>query len=206
MKKALSLLLAFIAACNLVACGGATSSSGENAPVTSTSIASSSQSAESETQNIEVEEELFDVVVTLPADLVGETTQENLDAAQNNHFHKATLNSDGSVTIEMSKKQHNALLSTLSESTTEQLNKMVGSEEYPDITAIDVNSDFTKFTVTTKNAEISLPESFSVMAFYIFGGMYNAFSGNSDAEITVEFVNADSGKVISTANSSDIAK
>lgn len=202
MKKTLSLLLAFILACSLVACGGAGPSSSETSP---TSTSNSTESSENGSQKIETEEELFNVVVTFPADLVGETTQGELDAQQNDHFHKATLNSDGSVSIEMSKKQHKALLSELSKSATEELNKMVGSEEFPDITAIDVNSDFTKFTVTTKNTEISLPESFSVMTFYIFGGMYNVLSGNADATITVDFVNADSGEIISTANSDEIA-
>lgn len=46
-------------------------------------------------------------------------------------------------------------------------------------------------------------ESFSTMAFYMYGEMYNVFSGENISNISVTFINADTGQVIETANSAD---
>ena len=83
---------------------------------------------------------------------------------------------------------------------------MTGSEEFPNITNIETNDDFTVFTVTTKSTELSLSESFSVMGFYMYGGMYGAFNGaDPDTfDVRVDFVNADSGEIIDTASLSDV--
>lgn len=204
MKKTLSLALAFILAISLVACGSTGASSDESAPVNSPATSGNSESAKNESQKIEAEEGIFNVVVTLPADLVGETTQEKLDAEQNDHFHKATLNADGSVSIEMSKKQHKALMEELAANIDKSLSEMVGSEDYPDITDIKSEEDYTHFIVTTKNTDLSLTESASVIGFYIYGGMYSAFNGSDDTTVIVDFVNADSGEIIATADSSQL--
>ena len=55
--------------------------------------------------DVEVDEGLFDVELTIPKDYVGETTQENLDAlAAEKGFKSITLNPDGSATYIMTKK------------------------------------------------------------------------------------------------------
>lgn len=48
-----------------------------------------------------------------------------------------------------------------------------------------------------------MTESFLVMAFYMYGGMYSLFSGKEGENITVNYYSA-SGELIQTANSSDI--
>ena len=83
------------------------------------------------------------------------------------------------------------------------MNEMVGSENYPNFTKIEANENFTEFTVTTKSAELDMNESFSTMAFYMYGGLYGVFSGENVSNISVTFINADTGQVIETANSSD---
>ena len=42
------------------------------------------------------------------------------------------------------------------------------------------------------------------MAFYTYGGMYAIFNGETVDNIHVDFVNTDTGEVISSANSSDM--
>ena len=79
-------------------------------------------------------------------------------------------------------------------------------EDYPNITSIEANDDFTSFTVTTKSTELDFAESFSVLAFYIYGGMYNQFNGTPVDNVHVDFVNADSGEIISSADSKDLAE
>lgn len=207
MKKGLSLVLAAALALSLAACGGASSSGSAagDAPAAS-SPASSGVDALDSLGDVEVDENIFDVAVTLPADLVGETTQEELErktAGQN--IHSITLNDDGSATFMMSKSQHKAYMREMADSINESLAEMVGSETYPNITAIKANADFTQFTVTTKSTELSLEESFSVMGFYLQGGMYAIFNGTKgDVNIHVDFVNADTGEILASTDSSDM--
>lgn len=155
--------------------------------------------------DIEVDDNLFDVTITIPADYVSSTTQEELDAEVAEIGCKATLNDDGSATYVMTKKQHKKLMDDIASNINDSLNEMVGSEDYPNITAVTANSDFTKFTVTTKNTEPDMSESFAVMGLYMFGGLYHIFDGTTVDNIHVDYVNADSGEVISSADSSDMA-
>lgn len=165
-----------------------------------------SDASESEPSGgVEVDEGLFDVELTVPADFISESTQEELDiVCEENGFKSIILNEDGSATYTMTKKQHKELMDGYRKDINNNLNEMIGSEEYPNITNIEANDNFTEFTVTTKNAELDMAESFSVLAFYMAGGMYNAFSGEEVENISVTFVNADTGDVIDIANSSDM--
>jgi len=168
------------------------------------------QNMEEETEQIEaigdidVDKNLFDVTITVPKDFIGETTQEELDAkAKENGFKSATLNSDGSVTYVMTKAQHKEMLDGISNSINDALAELVGSDNTPNITDIKANDDFTSFTITTKNEEPDLAESFTVLSLYMYGGMYSIFSGNEVDNIHVDFVNAASGEIISSADSKD---
>lgn len=153
--------------------------------------------------NFEVEKGIFDVTITIPAEFMRETSQEELDEAAAEIGYKVKLNDDGSATYTMTKSQHKQMMDEITDSLTESINEMVGSEDYPNFTKIETNSDFTNFIVTTKSLEPDLNESFSVMGFYMFGGIYNIFNGTEVDNIHVEFVNADSGEVISSSDSKE---
>ena len=154
--------------------------------------------------DIAVDEGLFDVELTIPADFVGETTQEELDSLATEKGYKSiTLNSDGSATYIMTKSQHNDMMDKIATTLNDSLAEMVGSEDYPNFTEVKANDDFTEFTITTKSSELDLSESFSTIAFYMYGGMYNIFNGTPVDNVSVTFINADSGEVISTSNSAD---
>ncbi|HIX13874.1 MAG TPA: flagellar hook-length control protein FliK [Candidatus Anaerofilum faecale] len=200
MKKAVAIVAAVCVASALVACGHVSSSS-----VPTSKPATSDGSASSE-QKIEVEEEVFDVKVTLPADMVGETTQEQLDSENAGKVHSVTLNNDGSVTFVMSKSQHKEMMAEMAASLDESLSEMVGTEDYPNVQKIEHNDDYTSFTITTTSTELSLQESMSAMVYYVSGGMYNTFAGNPSANIHVDFVNADSGEIIASSDSSEMAE
>ncbi len=154
--------------------------------------------------DVEVEENLLSVEITLPAEYSEGTTQEEIDASVGNDtFKSATVNADGSITYKMSKKQHKALLADIAEQYNSALQEMVGSESTPNITEISANEDFTHFTVKTKSTELDLAESFSVLALYMYGGIYGIFNEYTPDNIAVEFYNADSGELIESANSKD---
>lgn len=155
--------------------------------------------------DLEVDKGLFNVEITIPADFVGETTQAELDAIATEHGYKSiVLNSDGSATYTMTKEQHKILMDGIVESINTSLSEMIGSADYPNFTAITANDDFTHFEVTTKSTELDFTESFSVVAFYLYGGMYHAFNGSTVDNIHVDFINADSGQIIESADSANI--
>lgn len=200
MKKSLLVLVVSLILCfGLVACGGTSNSSSTTESGSEENLTESQANA---LGDIETEDNLFDVTITIPKDLVGDTTQAQLDeTAKGGQFHSATLNADGSATYTMSKKQHKAMLEGLRTSITKSLSEMVGSTDYPNVTDVKANDDFTEFTVTTKSSELTSQESFSVMQFYMYGGYYGIFSGKTPDNVHVDFVNANSGKIITSADS-----
>lgn len=143
---------------------------------------------------------------TIPAEYVQENkTQAELDrVAKESGYKSITLNSDGSVTYKMSKKQHDELMAEMRNELNNSLKEMVESGDNPTFVDIKANSDFTQFTVTTTSEELNLVESFSVLGFYMYGYTYAAFDGREVDNISVKFVNASTGKVISQANSKDL--
>lgn len=217
MKKTPASVISVLLCASLVACGTPVPAS---STPSSSSVAASSASASSAASDpdsalsdldslgdIEVDKNLFDVEITVPADFVGETTQEELDAkAKESDIHSITLNEDGSATYVMSKAQHKKVLEELSASINETLAEMSTSGDFPTITNVSANDDFTNFTVTVSADELGLAESMSVIGLYMYGGLYGIFSGQTPDNIHVDFVNADSGEVISSADSSEAGK
>lgn len=214
-KKIVTLLL--ISALAVSGCGGSDTSSdtSNNAPAETPQTTTEVQTeAETETTadlseldavgDIEVEENLFTVELTIPADYVGEATQADLDASAQEYGYKSiTLNADGSATYVMTKAQHEEMMNEMATEIDTALNALIGSTDYPNFTAIEANNDYTSFTITTKSTELDMNESFSVMIFYMYGGMYNIFNGTQVDNVHIDFVNADSGEIISSADSSD---
>lgn len=190
---------------------GSTSSPPSATPETPAVESSAPESAEEGSEyavldalgDVDVEKELFDVTITVPADFIGEATQADLDEGAKENGYKVKLNDDGSATFTMTKSQHREMLSGIAENLSQELSDMVGSEDFPTFTDISYNDDFTSFTVTTTSSELNLTESMSVLVFYSYGGMYNIFTGNSVDNIHVDFVNADTGDIISSSDSKD---
>ena len=155
--------------------------------------------------DIEVDKGLFNVTITVPKDMMGEITQEELDASvEEKGFKSATLNADGSATYVMTKSQHETMMDEMRENINESMAEMVGSESTPNITSVVANDNFTSFTVTTKNTSPDFVESMSVLALYMYGGLYAVYNGDNVENIHVDFVNADSGEIISSADSENM--
>lgn len=215
-KKTVSLLL--LSMLILSSCGSKNATGPVNNQPATDNTELSSENAESEIQEsetsvsdldalgeIEVDEKIFDVELTIPADYVAGQTQEDLDSLADEHgFKSIILNNDGSATYTMTKQQHKELLSEYREQINNSLNEMVSSGDYPNFTEITANDNFTEFTVKTKSTELDMGESMSVMAFYMYGGLYSVFSGENVDNVSVTFVNAETGDIVDTANSSDM--
>ncbi len=146
------------------------------------------------------------IELTVPADFLDEgTTQESLDAevSKADGFISAKINADGSATYVMTEERHNDLMTELGQNIDTELADMADSSDYPNIVSVSASNDYTTFTVTLSTDTVGLQESIMVMAFYMYGGMYNAFNGTPADNVSVQFVNQ-SGTVLESANSRDM--
>ncbi len=145
------------------------------------------------------------VELIIPASFMEGQTQDELDKlSKDEGYESITLNDDGSATYVLTEKKHKDMMKDMTDTINDTLKDLIGSDDYPNVTDIKTNNNYTEFTVTTKSTELDLSESFSVMMFYMYGGMYNVFNGKEADNISVTFINADTGETISTSNSSDI--
>lgn len=207
MRRVSAFVLACALALSLSACGGGASSAtapSVSAAASSSSTVSSNSAASSEADAIRKDEGLFDVTVIYPADFVGETTQAELDqdvSESNGGIKSATLNEDGSATYVMSKAYYDNALQAMADGITSTLDAMVGSETYPNFTAIEANDNFTSFTITTTSTELSADESLSVVTLCFYSGIYGIIAGEQPENVHVDFVNADTGEIIESSDS-----
>ena len=199
MKKTIFFALSIIICLSLAGCGGSSNDTQQN-------IEEDSKSEE--TQSIEVDEGLLNVEITVPPDFLEEgTTQETLDeTAKEEGLKSITLNDDGSATYIMSKSKHDEMMAGIRESIDESMAEMINPETYPTFVEVTSNDDYTHFTVKLSTNEVGISESVSVLGFYVLGGLYNAFNGTPVDDVTVSFVNADTGDIIQEAHSSEMAE
>ena len=224
MRKTALLIATALLTAALTACSGnggtsaTTSNSASNAEQQTATASTAKDDGEDQNAGqastteggIDVDKGLLNVEITIPAETAeyygfNFESQEEADAyAKEQGFKSATLGDDGSVTIVMSRSQHKKTMEGLSKTIDEALQEMIGSEDYPNITAVEHNDNYTSFTVTTKSEELGFNESFSVLAFYIYGGMYNSFNGTPADNIHVDFINEASGEVIDSFDSKNM--
>ena len=178
MKKSICLLLAFALMLSLCACSGKDGG----------------------------KEEAEDITLTMPSGFFEEgMTQEELDeTAQESGWKSATLNEDGSVTFVVAKEKHEEMLQETRDMIEESIDELVSSGSCPSIISVEANDDYSVFKVTLNAEEVGMAESFSVLSFYMLGGMYQLVNGAEDNNVTVQFVNEATGEVIQEANSSEL--
>ena len=152
--------------------------------------------------DVEVENGILTVSITIPAELVGEITQEELDEGKGTNYVSAVINDDGSVTYKMTKAQHKEMLASLVKGFDEGIQEMVDDNENYSIASVTYNEDFTVFDVTMDGNELGLGDSFSVMAFYMYGGMYGIFTGKRPEHVVVNFYDPE-GNLIESGDSAN---
>ena len=157
-------------------------------------------------ETIEVEENLLSVEITIPAEYFGEEdAQERCDEyVEEGKCKDATVNEDGSVTIVMSKKQHEEMLVETKAAVDEALVQMVETTEDASFVSIEANEDCTEFKVILSSDTVGFMESFSAYVLYMYGGIYAAYAGTDVENIAVVFINQATNEVIETYNSADM--
>lgn len=215
MKRLVALTAAAVLALSLAACSTAPSTADTPAETPAPTAAPTTEpdislqeaaDAISTAEQIEVEDNLFDVTITLPADYASDITAEEIaQQVADGKVHTGVLNDDGSVTYTMSKAQHAALLESVAAQLRSTLDDMIGSADYPNLTAIETNDDFTDFTVytTTQPGAVGLSDEMSVLIYYTCGKMYGIVSGQEPDNIHVDILNAESGELVSAHDSKD---
>lgn len=225
MKKLLAFMLALSMTIFLAACGGSKSEPAAPTPApapTETTQQPEETPTEPEEEpseedliedegwdelealgQIQTENGILTVSITMPADLVGEeVTQEELDANAGENYISAKLNDDGSVTYKLTKKQHKAMMDGMVEGMESSFQEMIDDPDFS-YTEIKHNKDFTQFDVTVSGDELNLADSIGTLAFYMYGGLYGIFSGHTAENVIINFYNA-SGELINTADSANL--
>ncbi len=151
---------------------------------------------------VEVVEGLLTVSLTIPASLVGEITQAELDESiRENQFQSAQLNADGSVTYRITKEQHQKILAELRGSIDRAIEELVNAKETYAIDSILPNADYTVFDVHLETDEVGMAAAFAVIPMYLYGGMYGIWSGNRVDKVLVNFYDTN-GNLIDSDDSS----
>ena len=86
--------------------------------------------------NVDVKDGIFNVKLTIPAEYVGEATQEQLDEQAAEYGYKITKNDDGTATYTMTKSQHKKMLEDIANSINDSFSEYIGTDDYPNITNI----------------------------------------------------------------------
>jgi hypothetical protein len=198
----------------LAGCAGSDSST-EASSASPTSAASSQAPAPSESPSetttedleavgdIEVDNGLLSVTVTVPADLAEGATQADIDKAiADGEMLDGQINDDGSVTYVMSSAQHDAILDGFRAS----VDEIVVEEQktnpglYEEVT---YNDEMTEFTVVVADRQ-RYEQSMSMLGLgLVFGGsFYQIFYGvpEADRNVVIEYVDGATGDVFDTYN------
>lgn len=157
--------------------------------------------------NIESDSNILTIEVTLPSSIDGISDSEIEELKKEDGYISITRNEDNSITYVMTKAKQHELMNKLKSRFNDFAATTPGSADYPNVTKLEVNNDFSKFTITTtatSKDEISLSETALAAVFYSFGGAYKGYACDSDTSVTVEYVCDSTGEVIATGNSADV--
>lgn len=149
MKKILALIISSSLLFSFTGCGNSNKNS-DSAKATSSNSASEKKES---SKDVSVDEGLLDVTITLPASMFENET--NFDPKAYNEeqgFKETIVNEDGSISITMSKKKHNELMSDMKKSIDETFSEIIESEETPYIKKITSDKDFSTVTVEVDKA------------------------------------------------------
>lgn len=208
-KKLIALTLAV--ALTATACGNSSSAPAEQ-PAETTAAAEEEAPAADEAPAAEEKAPAADeaaaddgatVEVTIPSDFYEdvEITQEALDkeAAEIEGL-TYVLNDDKSVTCTMTKEAQAAKLEATETTLKNQMKQFADdSENYPTISKVEANADYTEFKITTTAAnadELDVAEAMAFVSVTISAGMYQIFEGipYEECEVNVIFVNEETGE------------
>lgn len=174
------------------------------------SACSNSQQTEDSNQktSIKVEKKLLSKEVTVPKnflDLIGVTDpQEYINTlVAEKRIKSGKINDYGSVTYSMSPKQHKEFMQYIKDGIVESNQELI-NDPSTSVTDVKFNDSLSVFDVYVDPNSYSEFESILALGFYVQGGLYRTFNGDSETNIIVNFINKDTNEILNTADSKDI--
>lgn len=154
------------------------------------SEAGEAQEQEKESGGISVDKGIFNVELTLPADLFGEDIDTTIAEAKEKGIN-VTKNDDGTLTYKMSKAQHKELMEELKTSMIEMMEDLKNGETFKSIKEVAYNENFSDFTLFVNKTEYENSfDAFAVLGLGVSGCIYQLFNGadpdNYNVKITVK--------------------
>lgn len=94
------------------------------------------------------------------------------------------------ITITMPKATHDEFLQEMKTTIDEAIAEILAEEDIQTIKSISYNNDLTVFTLEMNVSEVGFIESFLAILFYMYGGMYQMFSGvlSENMDVVVNYV------------------
>lgn len=142
-----------------------------------------------------------DADITIPSILIG----DEIDQIQPDNA--AADNGDGTVTYSLKGDEIDGILHQIETSISDSIQEILDNDDYyPNITAITYDADYTSFTISLSNGQMSTYESMLMMSFYTIGNRYQIYSGvpADQAVTTVIYVNDADNTVISKSDSTSV--
>lgn len=205
MKNMCSFLLAVLMLLSLTACSGNTNT---ESPPASDNIATvesdetSSQEDQIEQQasggEVQVDEGLFNVTITLPASYFEDMTNFDPDTYANEQgFKEVAVNEDGSISITMSKTKHNELMAQMKASLDQAFMELVEAEDTPYIKAVTSSDGYTTVIVDVDKAGYESAFDLTPLAIGISVMIYQQYDG-SELHCEVIIRDVDSGETLNS--------
>lgn len=145
------------------------------------------------------------VTVVIPTVYEEVKTQKEADRIrEKNGYKSVALEENGSLTIVMTKSQHDELIRDFRTSVDKGISEIIGAGGGSSIEKIEYNEDYSIFTVTVTEEEIGVIERQAADELIMYGALYHVYTGNDADRIRVDYVNAKSGEIIETADSGSL--
>lgn len=177
MKKLLAVFLVIAMVFSLAACGAS--------------------EEEKDKDEIQVDENLINVDITLPADMFeGQTDQEIVAEAEEGGY-KCVVNEDGTVKYTMTKKQQKELLQGMKDQVDEGIQGYLeGEDEIASFEDVQYNNDLTKFTIKVNENYGDSGEGWAAFSLLLTSAYYQRFAGvaDDDMDCVISYVDAESGE------------
>lgn len=149
------------------------------------------------------------IEITFPASFFEDGAQRDFDSVDTSVIYNVTVNSDGSETYIMDKIFHDKLITDYKKGTDEVIQDTLNSEEaYLSFIDITYNNDMSEFKIMCDREKYNEFDTFITLAFYMQGEFYRILNGEYDSPVdtVVYFIDADTGEIIYTADSSELDK
>lgn len=203
MKNICTFLLAVIMLLSLTACSSSTntespSASDNTATVESDETSSQEDQVEQQTSGgeVQVDEGLLNVTITLPASYFEDMTDFDPDTYANEQgFKEVAVNEDGSISITMSKTKHNELMAQMKASLDQTFMELVEAEDTPYIKAVTASDGYTTVTVDVDKAGYESAFDMTPLVIGISAMLYQQYDG-SELHCEVIIRDVDSGETL----------